>query len=403
MKIAQVDVNYLSSSTGKIVFDLITGLKLRGHETAAYFGRGPDQDTPNVHKISSSTEVLLHAFATRLTGLTGIYSPLATRNLIRLLTEFQPDVVHLHDLHGYFINISELVGYLKSNNIPTVWTFHSEFMYTGKCGHALDCEKWKSHCNACPNLAGYPKSWVLDFTALMFDQKQQMFEDFEHLSLVAPSSWLANRMRKSPILNGRSISVIPNGLDTEIFSPRESDILRYELGINHEYVVLSVGSDLLSEAKGGRWVLTLAERNPEMTFVMVGVKELGIPVPSNVRLVAAVYDQILLSKYYSLAKVILLTSAKETFSMVCAESLACGRPIIGFDAGAPVEVAPDGFGEFVPYGDLGALESLLRKNYHGLASMRSENECRFFATTNYSKDVMVDAYQNLYSKLTRKH
>jgi putative colanic acid biosynthesis glycosyltransferase len=403
MKIAQVDVNYLSSSTGKIVFDLITGLKLKGHATSAYFGRGADQDAPNAHKISTNSEVLFHALATRLTGLTGIYSPLATRNLIRLLIEFQPDVVHLHDLHGYFLNIGDLVGYLKSNNIPTVWTFHSEFMYTGKCGHALDCEKWKSHCNACPNLAGYPKSWFLDFTYHMFDQKMQMFEGFDNLALVAPSYWLANRMHESPLLIGKPISVIPNGLDVETFYPREPGTLRAELAIDNEYVVLSVGSDLLSEAKGGRWVLALAERNPEMTFVMVGVKEPGIPVPSNVRLVAAVYDQILLSKYYSLAKVILLTSAKETFSMVCAESLACGRPIIGFDAGAPREVAPDGFGRFVPYGDLGALELLLRRNYHGLASMRSENECRFFATTNYSKDVMVDAYQNLYSKLIRKY
>ena len=134
MKIAQIDVNYGSSSTGKIVSDLHAGLEESGHFVQAFFGRGPASSADDVHKISHDLEVGLHVLGTRVTGFTGDYSPLATRNLIKALDTYNPDLVHLHDLHGYFVNINMVVNYLKKNNIPTVWTFHCEFMYTGNCG-----------------------------------------------------------------------------------------------------------------------------------------------------------------------------------------------------------------------------------------------------------------------------
>lgn len=403
MKIAQVDVNYQFSSTGKIVTDLVTCLEKWGHSTLACFGRGTDPGLERVHKISSNAEVALHALGTRLTGVTACYSPFATHRLIRLLVNFRPDVVHLHDLHGYFLNIGELVAYLKSSGTPTVWTFHSEFMYTGKCGHAFDCEKWKSHCDDCPSLHAYPESWFFDFTARMFEQKRQMFEGFDHLHLTAPSVWLADRMRESIIVGDKRISVVPNGLDTGIFHPRDTRALRNQLGLASEYVVLSVGSNLLSEIKGGRWVLELAKRNPDMTFVMVGVDTMPESTPANVRLIPPIHDQNLLAEYYSMANVLLLTSAKETFSMVSAESLACGTSVIGFDSGAPKEVAPPRFGEFVPYGDLNALEFLLRRTKDGQFAMKSAQECEEFAVSCYAKDVMVKAYEGIYQRLTNKY
>jgi putative colanic acid biosynthesis glycosyltransferase len=404
MKIAQVDVNYNFSSTGKIVADLITGLGDLGHSTVTCFGRGPDFKNDNVHRISSRAEVLLHALGTRFTGLTGGFSPLATRRLIGHLEHFMPDVVHLHDLHGYYINIRPLIEYLKAKRIPTVWTFHSEFMYTGKCGHAFDCEKWKTECNNCPDLKGYPKSWLFDFTTRMFREKQSLFADFEQLHLVAPSEWLANRMRQS-IVRDKPIFVIHNGLDIATFCRRDTKGLRSSLRLTNEYVVLSVGSDLLSELKGGRWVLELAKRNPNtgMVFVMVGVEQAPKQIPDNVRIIPRIFDQNLLAEYYSLANVLLLTSTKETFSMVSAESLACGTPVIGFDSGAPKEVALPGFGEFVPYADLDALESLLFRVKTGEIALMPSTECAQFARERYSKDAMVKAYESIYRKLMDRY
>lgn len=404
MKIAQVDVNYNFSSTGKIVADLVTGLDDLGHSTTAYFGRGPDSGNDNVYRISSSAEVLLHALGTRITGLTDNFSPLSTRRLIEHFEHFMPDVVHLHDLHGYYVNIRPVVDYLKARRIPTVWTFHCEFMYTGKCGHAFDCEKWKTECKNCPDLRGYPKSWFFDFTTRMFREKQALFADFERLHLVAPSEWLANRMRQS-IVRHKPISVVPNGLDVATFCRGDTKGLRSSLGLTKEYVVLSVGADLLSERKGGRWVLELARRNPSagIVFVMVGVEKMPKQTPPNVRMIPRIFDQNLLAQYYSLADVLLLTSTKETFSMVSAESLACGTPVIGFDSGAPKEVALPGFGEFVPYPDVGALESLLLRVKTGETALRSSTECERFARARYSKDSMVKAYESIYRQLINKH
>ena len=404
MKIAQVDVNYNFSSTGKIVADLVTGLNDLGHSTMACFGRGPDSQNDNVHRISSRAEVLLHALGTRVSGLTGGFSPLATRRLIEHLAHFMPDVVHLHDLHGYYVNIRPVIDYLKAKRIPTVWTFHSEFMYTGKCGHAFDCEKWKTECNNCPDLRGYPRSWFFDFTTRMFREKQVLFADFERVQLVAPSEWLADRMRQS-IVRHKPISVVPNGLDVATFCRCDTKELRSSLGLTNEYVALSVGSNLLSELKGGRWVLELAKRNPNagIMFVMVGVEQIPKQIPNNVRIIPRIFDQNLLAEYYSLADVLLLTSTKETFSMVSAESLACGTPVIGFDSGAPKEVALPGFGEFVPYSDLDALESLLLRVKKGEIILKPSTECAQFARERYSKDAMVKAYESIYQQLISQH
>lgn len=397
MRIAQIDVNYQFSSTGKIVADLVTGLAEGGHAATAFFGRGRDEGWERAYKFSSAAEVALHALGTRLTGFTGCYSPLATRQLIRRLAEFNPDVVHLHDLHGYFVNIGELVAYLKCRNTPTVWTFHCEFMYTGKCGHALECDKWRTHCDRCPSLRSYPQSWFFDFTSTMFDQKRRMFDDFDRLHLVAPSAWLANRMRESVIVGAKRIRVIPNGLDTAVFHRRSAT--RAKLGLGDDFVSLSVGSNLMSKMKGGEWVLELARRIPDMTFVMVGVESIPPSLPANVRMIRRIYDQMEIAEYYSMADVLLLTSAKETFSMVSAESLACGTPVVGFDAGAPKEVAPAGFGQFVPHADVDALEALLRSARHGSLGLKSAAECEAFAQACYSTRAMVSAYEDIYDQV----
>lgn len=400
MKVAQIDVNYNFSSTGKIVVDLVAGLQELGHDTMALYGRGPKAGEANAHKISTAPEVYFHALCTRVSGLTDGYSPMATRRVIAHLEAFAPDVVHLHDIHGYFVNIGELVDYLKQKRIPTVWTFHSEFMYTGKCGHALDCTKWQTECGSCPDLRGYPKSWFFDFTTRMHRQKRVMFEDFDRLHLAAPSRWLANRMTQS-MVGDKPISVVHNGLNLDVFHPRDTLALKAQWGLTNEYVVLSLGSDLMSELKGGRWVLELARRceNPSVVFFLVGVDRMPENLPANVRVIPRVYDQELVAAYYSLADLLLLTSNKETFSMVSAESLACGTPIIGFDSGAPTEVAAPGFGLFVPYGDLSALEALLGQACHQELALMPPEACTQFAKDRYAKEVMVRAYADIYRQL----
>jgi putative colanic acid biosynthesis glycosyltransferase len=400
MKVALVDVNYGSGSTGKIVADLVEGLSRRGHDACAYYGRGKAiAGEPRARRISPPMEVLIHGAATRLTGFTDGFSPVATRRLIGELERLRPDVVHLHDIHGYFIDIPELCAYLKRSNTATVWTFHCEFMYTGRCGYAMDCERWKTGCKSCPDLSRYPKTWFFDFADRMYREKRDLFAGFRRLRLAAPSAWLASRMRES-MVGDKPIDVVPNGLSTHIFRPRDARTLREELGIAGRYCVLSVGADLMSPRKGGRWVVELAQRflGEEVVFIMVGVDHMPSSVPDGVRMLPRVESQDRLAELYSLGDVLLLPSEKETFSMVSAESLACGVPVIGFDSGAPREVAPEGYGSFVPYGDLDALEALVRAARGGQVGLRSAEECVRFAQSQYSQEAMVMAYETIYQQ-----
>ena len=401
MKIALVDVNYGESSTGKILADLVAGLEQRGHRATAFYGRGEDTAEAAVAcRISSPWEVRFHALATRVTGFTDGFSPLATRKLLNMLDHLDPDVVHLHDLHGYFVNIGELCAYLKRRRIATIWTFHSEFMYTGRCGYAMECEGWRTGCRHCPDLSRYPASWLFDFAGRMFADKQALFADFERLALAAPSHWLARRMGESMVGN-RPIDVVANGLDTHVFRPRNVSALRTEMGLEDKYCVLTVGAGLMSERKGGRWVIELAKRfaSEKVAFLMIGVDQIPAELPANVIMHPRIADQNRLAEFYSLGDVLLLPSEKETFSMVSAEALACGLPVIGFDSGAPKEVAPAGYGSFVPYGDLDGLEALLRNVRQGLGGLQVRSACVEFAARHYSVESMVAGYEAIYQRM----
>lgn len=401
MKVALVDVNYASGSTGKIVADLLDGLSGRRHDARAFYGRGKIfKGQQRALRISRPIEVMFHGLATRLTGFTDGFSPLATQRLISELERLQPDIVHLHDIHGYFIDIPELCSFLKRSNTATVWTFHCEFMYTGRCGHALDCEGWKTGCRSCPDLSRYPKTWFFDFANRMYLEKRALFADFQRLRLVAPSEWLASRMRES-IVGDKLIDVVPNGLDTRIFRPRDARALEEKLGIAGHYCVISVGADLMSPSKGGRWVVELAQRfrGEDVVFVMVGVENVPSQVPAGLRMLPREESQDRLAELYSLGDLFLLPSEKETFSMVSAEALACGVPVIGFDSGAPREVAPEGFGSFVEYGDLNALERLVRAARDEGVGLKSSAECARFARSRYSREAMILAYESIYQQM----
>jgi len=397
MKVLMVDVNYNFSSTGKIVHDLTAQLRMEGHVVEASYGRGKETNEAGLFKIASGVEVVLDATLSRISGMVGYFSPLATRRLIAQVERFNPDVVHLHELHGYYVNIFDFINYLKCKGIKVVWTFHCEFMYTGRCGYANECEKWKDTCHSCPQLSEYPKSLLFDFSEKMHLEKKELFEGFENLVIVAPSNWLARRISESFLVNKR-IQVINNGIDTDVFKPTEFEFLKIRHSLSDEFVAISVAPDLMSDRKGGKWVVELAERylGENIKFILIGVTVLEAVWPDNVIALPLLTSQYELAAYYSMADITILSSRKETFSMVTAESLACGTPILGFDSGAPPEVAPSGYGYFVEYGDLNALGSMLMDFVNGKPLYSSEDACVEFSSSNYSKRKMFSSYTSLY-------
>jgi len=395
MKVLLLDVNCKSGSTGKIVYDLYTQLNKAGHIAGIGYGRGALVKDLNIIKFSSNIEVYIHALLTRFTGLTGCFSPFATRKLIRFIDKFNPDVVHLNDMHGYFVNILPLMKYLKKKNIKTIWTFHCEFMYTGKCGYSYECEKWKSECGHCPNLKDYPSSIFLDFTKKMFNDKKEIFKDFNNLTIVTPSKWLADRVNQS-FLKNKELIVINNGIDTKnIFNPRQFEHLKRKHNITNEKIVLGVAPDIMCERKGGRYVLELAKqmKNENIKFILIGVKDLNEKFDDNVIALGRTENQLELAEYYSMADVFVICSKKENFPTTCVEAISCGTPVCGFDEGGTKETAPDKLGEFVPYGDIEALKQgvlLLLENNSNFKLLEQ------YGKDMYCKEKMFNNYQKIY-------
>lgn len=274
-----IDVNCKFSSTGKIVYDLFTGFKQFGRDAAVCYGRGDKIKEDGLYKFGLDIETLIHGLLARITGLNGCFSFFSTRRLLKFIKKYNPDVIHIHELHAYFVNIKPLIKYIKKMNIKILWTFHCEYMYTGKCGYSHDCEKYQSICGNCPELRSYPKSLFFDKTRYMHTQKIKLLRDFD-FTIVTPSLWLADKVKKS-FLKEKRIEVIHNGIDTTIFYPSNNTLeLRRELGIQEETkVALFVAPDLSNPIKGGEYILQLAKRmeKEDVVFLIVGDGEIPPP------------------------------------------------------------------------------------------------------------------------------
>lgn len=389
MKVLLIDVNCKHSSTGKIVYDLYTELNNSGNEAAICYGRGPLIKEKNIFKFGIDLETLFHAGMSRVTGLMGFFSIFSTIRLINFINKFNPDVVHIHELHAYFVNYGPVIKYLKKKNIRTIWTFHCEFMYTGKCGYAYQCEKWKTECHNCPQVKEYPKSLYFDFSRMMFNYKKKLLSNFDNLTIVTPSDWLANRVKSSFLTNKKTI-VINNGIDTTVFSPKNVSSLRSKLNLKDEKIVLSVAPDLLSERKGGKLVLKLASelKNENIKFIMIGVEKPDEINEKNVIVIGRTSNQTELAEYYSLADLFFLSSKIENYPTTCLESISCGTPVLAFDVGGTREIV-EKYGKCIS-------PNIKIELKNGILSMLSFKKLYSENYFDYSKSLMHTEYLKLY-------
>lgn len=398
MKVLQVNCVYKKGSTGKIMCDIHKELLADGVESVICYGRGEKTSDAGVYKTCGELYSKLNNLLTRFTGIMYGGCLLATNKLISIIKKEKPDVVHLHCLNGYFVNIYRLVSWLNKNKIKTVLTLHAEFMHTGNCGHALECEKWTTGCGSCPRLKKETKSLLIDGTRRSWTKMKKAFEGFDTLRVTSVSPWLMERAKRSPILKDHKHTVVMNGLDTDVFHPYDTTSLREELGITDEKIIFHATpyfSDDKDNFKGGYYVIKLAEalKDKGVKVVVAGDHKADIKVPENMMLLGRVSDQVKLAKLYSLADLTVISSKKETFSMIVAESLCCGTPVVGFLAGGPESIAIDDYCEFIEHGDLltltARIEELLN---HQLDAYKISAE----ATRKYSKKVMCVNYMTEY-------
>ncbi len=399
MRILHINSEYAVGSTGKIVEDIKHYCEGKGDDVLALYGRHANT-VPGAIKVSTELEAKIHSVFSRLTGLDFGFSPLATAKAISVIDKFCPDVVHLHCLNGHFINVFRLLEYLKKEEIPTVLTLHAEIMHTAGCEHAFECQKWIDGCYGCDRVRGCLTHFFRDDARYAYQKMENAFSGFRDLTVVGVSDWLVNRAEQSAIFKScpAEFETIENGLDLKAFHPvdRNANPLMGAVDSNKP-IILHVTPNFNHPLKGGTYVLKLAERHPEWSFVIVGYNGDSF-LSENVTAVSHTQNKKELADYYSLASLTLLTSKRETFSMVCAESLACGTPIVGFKAGGPESVFVGDYAKFVEYDDIKMLENAIEDTLKNPPTIDSNEIC-----VRFSSERMAERYRECYQKTINRN
>jgi len=397
MKVLQVNCVYKKGSTGKIVYDIHTELKNREIASIVCYGRGKKINEENVYKVSNELYSKLNQISAKCTGLLYGGCFFSTSKLCSIIKREQPDVVHLHCINGYFVNIYRLIQWLKVRNIRTVITLHAEFMHTANCGHAFECEKWKTGCGKCSRNKTEIGSLLFDSTHRSWKKMKKAFEGFENIQILSVSSWLMERAKNSPILSALKHDVVLNGVETQIFKRYDEKHNLPEIKNNTKVIFHATPNfnDDPNNNKGGYFVLKLAEdlKDENVHFIIAGKYNSDLIVPSTVTLLGRVADQTQLAQYYSMADLTLLTSKRETFSMVTAESLCCGTPVVGFCSGAPEQICIKDYCKFVEFGNLNELK---RSVLEVLNTDWDKDIISRVAKEKYNKERMIEKYLEHY-------
>lgn len=398
MKVLQVNCVYNKGSTGKITYDLHKGMLEAGIESVVCYGRGENIKESSVYKTCPEWYSKMNNAISRITGIMYGGCFFSTQKLISTIINEKPDVVCLQCINGYFVNIYKLVAFLKENRIPTVIVLHAEFMYTANCAHAYDCEGWLNGCGHCPRYHKETNSILFDNTALSWKKMKNAFSGSEdNMVIVSVSPWLRSRAESSPMLLRHEHRVVFNGVDTNVFTPTIKTGLLNQYKAKNKKIVLHVTARFSDQNKGGKYVLQIAEKlGNEYLVLLVGS---GLPsqenVPKNVVCVGAISDPKELAAYYSISDVTVITSKRETFSMVCAESLCCDTPIVGFYAGAPEQISHPDYSTFSRYGDV---DNLLN-NVIYWANRKKDGKCASASKAVYDRSVMVNNYIKIFKEI----
>ena len=403
MRILIVDVYGAIHSTGKITTLQYEYMKSKGHDVrVCYRGiREPKIDNRDFIPVAGNVEPVIGRFAARLTGFEGYTHPIATKRLIKITKQFNPNVVQLNILHGYFINSNQYIRFLNDNHYNVCYTMMDEYAYMGKCPYSFSCDKFKTQCSGgCPEVKSYPKSCFFDRSKFIFEGKKHAYQGFEHIVFTGPG-WVVERARQSALLKNFHIEELDEPVDfSGVFYPKDTKKIRDELGVPLGNKVIVTVAPLSDPRKGGKYFFQLAERclkDKDITFVYVGC---NAPAPihlDNMVTIPFVSSQIRLSEFYSLGDLFVCTSLADTMPNVCIDALGCGTPLAGFaEAGTPY-VASREFGEFTPTFDIDALANVVKN-----APRKTEgriNDCHNYAVSRYSPEIILKKLEDIYKTL----
>ena len=384
MKVLMINSVCGIGSTGRICTDIADELTENGHECKIAFGRKavPERYQKYAYRITSEGGVKINALKARLFDNEGFNAARATKKLISFIEEYNPDVIHLHNLHGYYLNVEVLFDYLKKADKKVVWTLHDCWAFTGHCAY-FDypaCGKWKINCCGCSRLNDYPKA-IIDRSERNLAKKKEIFRGVKNLTVVTPSKWLAELVKQS-FLGEYLIEVINNGIDSAVFRPTESNF-KEKNGLSGKKIILGV-ANIWDARKGLGDFISLSKKiSDDYRIVIVGLdeKQLGM-LPENILGITRTSSAKELAEIYTAADVLFNPTYEDNYPTVNLEAQACGTPVVTYDTGGSGESVPKE--NVIAAGDVDAFLNL----------EKSQLKIKYIDKRN--KSLFIDKYLKLY-------
>lgn len=411
MKVLIINTVCGSGSVGKITADIYHTLKDAGEDGIILYGRNQAPDHVNAVKIGNKSDFYRHALLGVVTGKGGFGSGKMTRSMIEKIKEEQPDIIHLHNIHGFYVQVEQLFSYLKEAGIPVVWTLHDCWSFTGHCAYFdyAGCDRWKQGCGSCPqHRQVYPYS-LMDYSPKAYQRKKKAFMGVKNLTIVTPSNWLAKLVRQS-MLGEYPVEVIPNGIELQNFNENaQGEAFRKKYGIQDKFMILGV-ANVWEKRKGLEHFVNLstllkeAGENAEISdkntvIVLIGIdKKDRKKLPESVIALERTNGARELAAAYRAADVYVNATMEDNFPTTNIESLACGTPVVTFDTGGSGEALNESCGlvtkEKSAKGIYNALLCLKRHPLHREDCLKRGRE--------YDKNKRFEEYIALYRKMIVK-
>lgn len=386
MRVLQINVVYNEKSTGRICAETAAYLNLHGDECYTAYGVGKKSVSKYAYKFVTKFEYYAHNVFSRLFGLEGYGSFLGTKRLIRFIKKIKPDVIHLHNLHGHFLNVPMLFKYLGKMQTPIVITLHDCWIFTGKCIHPTlsGCDKWKTECFNCPAKREYPESRTFDFSNKMFSDKKRLIEKLNVKAVIGVSDWVAD-LAKQSFLNKFNIIRLYNWINTEVFKPYDLEAITQVLDKycvdRDKFTVICVAAAWAENSQKNRELIEFAEKlGNDYQVIAVGLNSQSIK-GDNVVPIDFIKDAEELAKLYSFAGAYVHFSVADTFGKVIAEAMSCGTPAVVYDVSACAELVAGGCGAKVAPHNVDAL-------------VEKVNEIRMAGKDKYSQKCLSRVKEN---------
>ncbi len=402
MKVLQINTVCGTGSTGRIASDIHKILIEQGHESIVAYGRGTAHNCDNTIKIGNNLDFYRHALKTRMLDKHGFGSKNATHKFIEQVKNYKPDIIHLHNVHGYYINIELLFDFLKEYNKPVVWTLHDCWAFTGHCAHFdyANCYKWETHCQKCPEKKSYPTSIFLDNSYYNFEKKKELFTGLKNITLVTPSQWLGSLVKRS-FLKEYLVKVINNGIDLDAFKPTPSDF-RKKYDLENKFIILGVASKW-TRRKGLEYFIELSKSlTDKEAIVLVGLSEKQMKdLPKNIIGIIRTNSTKELAEIYTASDVFFNPTLEETLGLTNIEAQACGTPVITFNTGGSIETIDNSTGYIVKKGNLQEVKQIIQRMKKE-GKEKYSNYCITRANNYFDKNKKFQEYLELYEKLGKE-